>query len=91
MTKLMASLLGCLIAGALATEAEAKPRRYVSYEAGQIIGGRPAGCPRRFCGCEASLYLFGVIKPELNLALNWVRKYPRTSPAPTAIRPFEIA
>ena len=47
-----------------------------------VIGRRPAGCPRRFCGCEASLYVFGKIKPELNLALNWKRKFPRTSPAP---------
>ena len=43
---------------------------------------RPQGCPRAFCGCEASLYLFGKIRPELNLASNWIRKFPRTSPAP---------
>lgn len=49
---------------------------------GVVIGRRPAGCPRAFCGCEASLYLFGKIRPELNLAANWVRKFPRTSPAP---------
>ena len=47
-----------------------------------VIGRRPAGCPRAFCGCEASLYLFGKIRPELNLAANWIRKFPRTSPAP---------
>lgn len=47
-----------------------------------IVGRRPPGCPRRFCGCEASLYIFGKIKPELNLALNWKRKFPRTSAAP---------
>jgi hypothetical protein len=49
---------------------------------GMIIGSRPSGCPHRFCGCEASLYVFGSIKPELNLAANWARKFPRTSPAP---------
>lgn len=47
-----------------------------------IVGRRPAGCPRRYCGCEASLYIFGKIKPELNLAINWKRKFPRTSAAP---------
>jgi hypothetical protein len=47
-----------------------------------VIGGRPAGCPRAYCGCEASRYVFGEIRPELNLAYNWVKKFPRTAPAP---------
>jgi hypothetical protein len=49
---------------------------------GSVISRRPAGCPHAFCGCEASLYLFGRIRAELNLASNWMRKFPRTSPAP---------
>jgi len=49
---------------------------------GAVISRRPAGCPHAFCGCEASLYLFGHIRAELNLASNWMRKFPRTSPAP---------
>ena len=49
--------------------------------AGQIVGGRPSGCPRSFCGCAASLRVFGRIVPGLNLAANWLR-FPRTSPAP---------
>jgi hypothetical protein len=49
---------------------------------GVVVGRRPDGCPRAFCGCEASLYLFGEIRAELNLASNWFRKFPRTSPAP---------
>ena len=48
---------------------------------GQIIGGRPAGCPRSFCGCGASIRVFGRIVPGLNLASNWLR-FPRTAPAP---------
>jgi hypothetical protein len=48
---------------------------------GQVIGGRPSGCPRSFCGCGASLRVFGRIVPELNLARNWLR-FPRTAPAP---------
>lgn len=48
---------------------------------GQIVGGRPAGCPHSFCGCGASLRVFGRIVPGLNLASNWLR-FPRTAPAP---------
>ncbi|MBI3704556.1 MAG: hypothetical protein HY244_12100 [Rhizobiales bacterium] len=47
-----------------------------------LLGGRPAGCPRNFCGCEASRYVFGKIRPELNLASNWIRKFARAVPAP---------
>jgi hypothetical protein len=66
---------------AAAARAEARP---VADANGNIavIGGRPAGCPHRFCGCEASRYLFGEIRPDLNLASNWIRKFPRTAPAP---------
>lgn len=49
---------------------------------GTILGSRPSGCPHRFCGCEASLYVFGEIRKELNLAANWVRKFPRAQAAP---------
>jgi hypothetical protein len=47
-----------------------------------VVGGRPADCPRSFCGCEASHYLFGHVRADLNLASNWMRKFPRTLPAP---------
>lgn len=39
----------------------------------EILGGRPAGCPHRFCGCGVSLKVFGRIIPDLNLAANWKR------------------
>ena len=62
----------------------ARPRekvaRTVEYDA-RIVGGRPAGCPHRYCGCALSLKVFGRIIPELNLAANWVRKFPRARPA----------
>jgi hypothetical protein len=48
---------------------------------GPVVGGRPAGCPRSFCGCGASIRVFGRIVPGLNLASNWLR-FPRTAPAP---------
>ena len=47
----------------------------------ELVSGRPSGCPRSFCGCGASLRVFGRIVPELNLASNWLR-FPRTAPAP---------
>lgn len=48
---------------------------------GEVVGGRPAGCPSSFCGCGASLRVFGRIVPGLNLASNWLR-FPRAAPAP---------
>lgn len=54
-----------------------------------VIGGRPAECNVRhrgklipYCGCEASRYVFGRARPELFLAYNWIRYFPRTEPAP---------
>ena len=41
-----------------------------------VIGGRPSGCPHRWCGCGVSLKVFGRIIPELNLAANWLYKFP---------------
>ena len=57
-----------------------------------VVGARPGECPRSFCGCEASLYLFGHVRPDLNLASNWMRKFPRTSPAPgmAAVRDHHV-
>lgn len=47
----------------------------------RIVGGRPSGCPNSYCGCAASIRVFGHIVPELNLASNWLR-FPRAAPAP---------
>ncbi|WP_416193994.1 hypothetical protein [Nitrobacter sp. TKz-YC01] len=55
--------------------------RVMATGAGRIVGGRPAGCPRRYCGCGASLHIFGRIIPRLNLAANWLR-FPRAAKAP---------
>ncbi len=63
-------------------ESDAAPTQVADANGnGAIVGGRPSACPHRFCGCEASLYVFGAIRAELNLAANWVRKFPRTEPA----------
>ena len=65
-------------------QAAAREVRYgkSAYHANTVIGARPAGCPSRYCGCGLSLKIFGKIRPELNLAWNWVKYFPRTSPAP---------
>ena len=77
----------------LSAQAEARPYRHLYRiqhfreamamvpSSEHVVGGRPAGCPSRFCGCEASLYKFGRIIPGLNLASNW-RRFPRAAPAP---------
>jgi hypothetical protein len=75
--------------------AQPEPRRIhtARYSGGEhVVGGRPAGCPHEFCGCEASLYLYGEIRPELNLAANWMWKFPHASPAPemAAARPGHV-
>lgn len=47
----------------------------------QIIGGRPSGCPRAYCGCGLAKFL-GLTDKRLNLAWNWARLFPRANPAP---------
>lgn len=49
------------------------------------IVGHPSGCPRRaFCGCGASVEVFGKPVRELFLARNWF-KFPRTIPSSGAV------
>ncbi len=56
------------------------PHNYAGHEP-QIVA-HPAGCPSRaFCGCGASIEVFGKSIRELWLAANWF-KFPRTEPAP---------
>lgn len=58
-----------------------------------IVGSRPAGCPRRYCGCEAARYL-GIHDPRgtLNLAWNWARYFRRTEAhvGAAAVRPGHV-
>jgi hypothetical protein len=52
----------------------------------------PAGCPRvAFCGCGASVRLFGRSVRELWLAANWL-KFPRAIPSPgmAAVRQHHV-
>jgi hypothetical protein len=56
------------------------------------IVSHPAGCPgRAFCGCGASVRLFGRSVRELWLARAWF-KFPRSAPAPqmAAVRSHHV-
>ncbi len=55
--------------------------REVGRGGSQVIGSRPAGCPHRFCACALAIKIFGRIVPALNLAANWMRTFPRATPA----------
>ena len=83
-------LLTAILLALVVSPADAK--HYRTYDRGTVVGGRPSGCPYQFCGCSASLHLFGRVIPELNLASNWMRKFPRTSPAPgmAAVRSHHV-
>lgn len=49
------------------------------------IVAHPAGCPSRaFCGCGASIRVFGHSVRELWLAANWF-KFPRSAPVPGTV------
>lgn len=47
-------------------------------------GGRPSDCPRLWCGCWLSKYIFGTNKKELWSARAWL-KFPRTTPRVGAV------
>jgi hypothetical protein len=55
--------------------------RHQFRDAGMVVA-HPSGCPgTAFCGCGASIRVFGRSIPSLWLAANWF-KFPRTNPAP---------
>jgi|GEM_PF-3732250 len=49
-------------------------------EKARVVGGRPAGCPRAYCGCASARYV-GLEGRQWWLAANWL-KLPRAAPAP---------
>lgn len=61
----------------------AAPTMIVTSSEASVIGGRPAGCPARYCGCAVAgkVGLRGA-KWNTNLAANYVRNLPRASCAP---------
>ena len=85
MLKISTIFFAAIFSIAITASADAKHRHAYAQVIdgnGNVVGRRPAGCPHNFCGCEASRYLFGAVRAGLNLASNWIRKFPRTSPAP---------
>jgi hypothetical protein len=84
--KIIMAALAAFLLATLATPAQAKHRhhhnRSVAYEYDGRIIAHPAGCPRTaFCGCGASVRIFGHPVRNLYLASNWFR-FPRANPAP---------
>lgn len=79
---IMAALAVFMLVAALASPAEAKRHHHhytidASGNAGaEIIGGRPADCPHRYCGCGLRKYL-GIDDARLNLAWNWATLFQR--------------
>jgi hypothetical protein len=68
--------------GSAATPRVHRQRAHLDANGNEVvIGRRPAGCPYEFCGCEASIYLFGRVRRDLNLASNWIKAFDRTAPA----------
>ena len=61
-----------------ARSSRARGRRAYARHDGTVIGGRPAGCPHRYCGCGLRKYL-GIKDKRLNLAWNWARLFPRVA------------
>lgn len=60
----------------------AKRHRKAHYVNLGTVVAHPSGCPwRAFCGCGASVRLFGHPVRSLYLAANWLR-FPQASPAP---------
>jgi len=65
------------------TRTTGRQRVSKSYAEGDvtIIGGRPSGCPHRYCGCGLARYL-GLNDARLNLAWNWARLFPKAHAGP---------
>jgi hypothetical protein len=73
------------------TNAEARHSRHQHHHShllhhvshGGTIVPNPHGCPRtNFCGCGASVKIFGHPIPNLFLAANWKKLFPPAAPAP---------
>lgn len=65
--------------------------RFARYDSGSVVA-HPAGCPwHAFCGCGASVEVFGRPVRDLYLASNWYR-FPRAAPAPgmAAVRSHHV-
>lgn len=80
---IVAASLGFVLFFALVARGEARPFDANGNVTRQVIGGRPHGCPRAYCGCGLARFL-GLHDVRLNLARNWARLFPHTPPVPGA-------
>jgi hypothetical protein len=81
MPRIIAILLLCLFAFPAQARHHHRHHHHGIYDAGTMVS-HPAGCPwRAFCGCGASVEVFGHPVRNLFLARNWF-KFPRTNAAP---------
>jgi hypothetical protein len=87
MTLLRNALLTVLAVAALMLFS---PATFISTADATVIGGRPSGCPARYCGC-ATARKVGLSGSFWNLAANY-KVLPRTSCAPgmVAARPGHV-
>jgi hypothetical protein len=81
---IVVTFLTALFLTVLQSPSEARYRRHharhstaVDANGSRVIGGRPEGCPRAYCGCGLRKYL-GIADASLDLAWNWAKKFPRT-------------
>lgn len=68
-----------------------EPRTVAAASA--TVVAHPSGCPSRaFCGCGASVRVFGHPVRSLYLAAEWLRRFPRAAPASgmAAARPGHV-
>ncbi len=81
MRRLGLAVLALILTGTGVEARHFRHHGYRTYDSGSIVG-HPAGCPQSaFCGCGASVRLFGHPVRELFLAANWF-KFPRAAWAP---------
>ena len=50
----------------------------------RVIGGRPAGCPHRYCACALSCGYSAGSSPA-STGANWPRRFALTAPAPSMV------
>lgn len=68
-------------------------RQLVAYEYDGQVVSHPAGCPwRLFCGCGASVRVFGHSIRSLWPAIEWIKRFPKAAPAPgmAAVRTHHV-
>lgn len=75
---------------ALQARAEARPLDSNGNSV-TVIGSRPSGCPRAYCGCGLRLFL-GLTDARLNRASMWRVLFPPTvaRPGAVAVRPHHV-